>query len=126
MYYKGYVIKDRQIPTSGHVLTDEGMESILKHQDIPLVDMIYRKIGSCKVLRDGDDIFLVAQFDYPINPFREFDVDESLGQVFFSTTYRSMDFGKEGVREIDEITVDRFIYTRLYGDIPRNRKIYEN
>lgn len=60
MYYKGYIIKDRQIPTSGHVLTDEGMESILKHQDIPLVDMIYRK-GKCSLAQHIDQWILVKK-----------------------------------------------------------------
>lgn len=41
MYYKGYIIKDGKIPMSGYTLTEEGLENILKRQDIPFVNSIY-------------------------------------------------------------------------------------
>lgn len=45
MYYKGYIIKDGKIPMSDYTLTEEGLENILKHQDIPFVNAIYEKIA---------------------------------------------------------------------------------
>ncbi len=41
MYYKGCIIKDSKIPMSDYSLTEEGLENILKHQDIPFVNAIY-------------------------------------------------------------------------------------
>lgn len=41
MYYKGCIIKDGKIPMSDYSLTEEGLENILKHQDIPEVTDIY-------------------------------------------------------------------------------------
>ena len=44
MYYKGCIIKDGKIPMSDYSLTEEGLENILKHQDIPFVNAIYEKL----------------------------------------------------------------------------------
>lgn len=51
MFYKGYIIKDGKIPMSDYTLTEEGLENILKHQDIPFVNSIYEKVGTAKLVR---------------------------------------------------------------------------
>ena len=63
MYYKGCIIKDGKIPMSDYSLTEEGLENILKHQDIPFVNAIYEKIAEVKLIRDGNDIFAIVTFD---------------------------------------------------------------
>ena len=79
MFYKGYIIKYGKIPMSDYSLTEEGLENILKHQDIPFVNAIYEKFGETKLIRDGNDIFAVVTFDPARNPFIMFDIDEDLG-----------------------------------------------
>lgn len=107
MYYKGCIIKDRKIPTTNCTLTEEGMNYILTHQDVPLVNSVYQMVTRCKLIRDGDDIFAVATFDPQNDPFRDYDVDEWLGYVFFSAAYLSIEFSKDPTIEISEIVVDR-------------------
>lgn len=113
MYYKGYIIKDGKIPMSDYTLTEEGFENILKHQDIPFVNAIYKKFAEAKLIRDGNDIFAVVTFDPARNPFIMFDIDEDLdcwyfNPIFFIPGLASKDHSKE----ITDIYVDR-----LYLDV---------
>lgn len=108
MYYKGGIIKDGKIPMSDYTLTEEGLENILKHQDIPFVNAIYEKISEAKLIRDGNDIFAVVTFDPAKNPFIMFDIDEDLdcwyfNPIFFIPGLASKDHSKE----ITDIYVDR-------------------
>lgn len=107
MYYKGCIIKDRKIPTTNCVLTEEGMDHILTHQDVPLVNSVYQIVTRCKLIRDGDDIFVIATFDPQCDPFRDYDVDESIGYVFFSAAYLSLEFSKDPTIELSDVVVDR-------------------
>lgn len=108
MYYKGYIIKDGKIPMSDYSLTEEGLENILKHQDIPFVNSIYEKFAEAKLIRDGNDIFAVVTFYPARNPFIMFDIDEDLdcwyfNPIFFIPGLASKDHSKE----ITDIYVDR-------------------
>jgi hypothetical protein len=108
MYYKGYIIKDGKIPMSDYTLTEEGLDNILKHQDIPFVNSIYEKFAEAKLIRDGNDIFAVVTFDPAKNPFIMFDIDEDLdcwyfNPMFFIPGLSSKDYSKE----ITDIYIDR-------------------
>ena len=108
MHYKGCIIKDGKIPMSDYTLTEEGLENILKHQDIPFVNAIYEKFAEAKLIRDGNDIFAVVTFDPARNPFIMFDIDEDLdcwyfNPIFFIPGLASKDHSKE----ITDIYVDR-------------------
>lgn len=108
MYYKGYIIKDGKIPMSDYSLTEEGLENILKHQDIPFVNAIYEKFGEAKLIRDGNDIFAVVTFDPARNPFIMFDIDEDLGYWYFNPMLFIPGLAsKDHSKEITDIHVDR-------------------
>lgn len=108
MFYKGYIIKDGKIPMSDYSLTEEGLENILKHQDIPFVNAIYEKFGEAKLIRDGNDIFAVVTFDPAINPFIMFDIDEDLGYWYFNPMFFIPGLAsKDHSKEITEIHIDR-------------------
>lgn len=108
MYYKGYIIKDGKIPMSDYTLTEEGLENILKHQDIPFVNAIYEKVGTAKLVRDGNDIFAVVVFNTPLGPFMSLDIDEDLGYWYFNPMFFIPGLAsKDHSKEITEIYVDR-------------------
>ena len=108
MFYKGYIIKDGKIPMSDYSLTEEGLENILKHQDIPFVNAIYEKFGEAKLIRDGNDIFAVVTFDPARNPFIMFDIDEDLGYWYFNPMFFIPGLAsKDHSKEITDIYVDR-------------------
>lgn len=108
MFYKGYIIKDGKIPMSDYSLTEEGLENILKYQDIPFVNAIYEKFGEAKLIRDGNDIFAVVTFDPARNPFIMFDIDEDLGYWYFNPMFFIPGLAsKDHSKEITDIHVDR-------------------
>ena len=108
MYYKGGIIKDGKIPMSDYTLTEEGLENILKHQDIPFVNAIYEKISEAKLIRDGNDIFAVVTFDPAKNPFIMFDIDEDLDCWYFNPIFFIHGLAsKDHSKEITDIYVDR-------------------
>lgn len=108
MYYKGCIIKDRKIPMSDYSVTEEGFENILKHQDIPFVNAVYEKFGEAKLIRDGEDIFVVVTFEPARNPFIMFDIDEDLGYWYFKPMFVIPGLAsKDHSKEITDIYVDR-------------------
>lgn len=108
MYYKGCIIKDGKIPMSDYSLTEEGLENILKHQDIPFVNAIYEKFAEAKLIRDGNDIFAVVTFDPARNPFIMFDIDEYLDCWYFNPMFFIPGLAsKDRSKEITDIYVDR-------------------
>lgn len=108
MYYKGYIIKDGKIPMSDYTLTEEGLENILKRQDIPFVNSIYEKVGTAKLVRDGNDIFAVVVFNTPLGPFMSLDIDEDLGYWYFNPMFFIPGLAsKDHSKEITDIYVDR-------------------
>lgn len=108
MYYKGYIIKDGKIPMSDYTLTEEGLENILKHQDIPFVNAVYEKFAEAKLIRDGNDIFAVVTFDPSKNPFIMFDIDEDLDCWYFNPIFFIPGLAsKDHTKEITDIYVDR-------------------
>lgn len=109
MYYKGYIIKDGKIPMSDYTLTEEGLENILKHQDIPFVNSIYEKVGTAKLVRDGNDIFAVVVFNTPLGPFMSLDIDEDLGYWYFNPMFLMPGFNSNinNIR-VDYIALDIF------------------
>lgn len=108
MYYKGCIIKDGKIPMSDFTLTEEGLENILKHQDIPFVNAIYEKFAEAKLIRDGNDIFAVVTFDTARNPFIMFDIDEDLDCWYFNPILFIPGLAsKDHSKEITDIYIDR-------------------
>jgi hypothetical protein len=108
MYYKGCIIKDGKIPMSDYTLTEEGLENILKHQDIPFVNAIYEKIAEAKLIRDGNDIFAIVTFDPAKNPFIMFDIDEDLGYWYFNPMFFIPGLSiKNHSKEFTDIYIDR-------------------
>lgn len=108
MYYKGCIIKDGKIPMSDYSLTEEGLENILKHQDIPFVNAIYEKISEVKLILDGNDIFAIVAFDPAKNPFIMFDIDEDLDGWYFNPMFFIPGLAsKDHSKEITYIYVDR-------------------
>ena len=108
MYYKGYIIKDGKIPMSDYTLTEEGLDNILKHQDIPFVNAIYEKFAEAKLIGDGNDIFVVVTFDPARNSFIMFDIDEDLDCWYFNPMFFIPGLAsKDHSKEITDIYVDR-------------------
>lgn len=108
MYYKGCIIKDSKIPMSDYSLTEEGLENILKHQDIPFVNAIYEKIAEAKLIRDGNDIFAIVTFNIPQGPFMGFDIDEDLGYWYFNPMFFIPGLSRKNhSKKVTDIYIDR-------------------